>query len=108
MSYAKVVSVGFKETKSKVIEVLRQGRIQHETTRSGKIEEKNLLLVGLVRVEEVIELINGTKGTEYFTSKHHMDKSIEIHIFRPRKSGKTWYIKCYLLEPDIWFISVHH
>lgn len=90
-----------------VIKKLQEGRVQHETTRSGDIDEKNLLLTGKITVEEVIELINGTRGPGYSTSKHHLNKSIDVHVFKAKKGGGEWYIKCYLIEPDIWFISVH-
>jgi hypothetical protein len=103
-----VSSLGLKEIKRKVIESLQRGLVQHETTRSGRINEKNLLLVGLVTTEEVIELINGAKGSEYLISKHHFDRTIEVHIFKLKRKGQSWYIKCYFLEPDLWFISVHH
>lgn len=101
------VPLGLKEVRTSVIEKLKEGRIQHETDRSGDINEKNLLLIGKVTVEEVIELINATRGTQFSTSKHHADENIEVHVFKPVKSSVEWYIKCYLIEPDIWFISVH-
>lgn len=100
--------MGLKKTRSAVVEKLKDGRIQHETTRSGNIDEKNLLLTGMVSVEEVINLINSTKGPDYSTSKHHLDDDVDVHVFRPKKKGVSWYIKCYMIEPDIWFISVHH
>lgn len=95
--------MGLKDIKVKAIECLKSGRIQHNTTRAGKIDEKNLLVTGQIKVEEVIDLINKTKGDEFATSKHHLDKTLDIHIFKPN----GWYIKCYFIEPDIFFISVH-
>lgn len=100
--------LGLKEVRTAVVEKLKAGRIQHDTTRSGDIDEKNLLLTGKVTVEEVIEAINATKGPNYSTSKHHTDGSIDVHIFKSKKKTVNWYIKCYMIEPDIWFISVHH
>lgn len=99
--------MGLKDIKIVVIKKLKEGTIQHETTRSGDIDEKNLLLTGKVTVDEVIELINATKGPGYSTSKHHLSDDIDVHIFKPKKDGTKWYIKCYLIEPDVWFISVH-
>lgn len=99
--------MGLKTIKVEVVKKLQDGRIQHETSRSGDINEKNLLLTGAITVEEVIELVNSTKGDDYSTSKHHLDKSIDVHVFKAKKSGVSWYIKCYLIEPDVWFISVH-
>lgn len=100
--------MGLKDIREEIVKKLLEGRIQHETTRSGDINEKNLLLVGKVSVEEVVELIKATKGPGFSTSKHHLDANIDVHVFKPKKGGITWYIKCYLIEPDIWFISVHH
>jgi hypothetical protein len=97
--------LGFKDIRAMVIRKLQEGRVQHETTRSGDINEKNLLVAGKITVEEVIELIEATKGTDYSTSKHHLDKSIDVHVFKAKKS--KWCIKCYLIDPDVWFISVH-
>lgn len=99
--------MGLKDIRVEVIRKLQEGRILHETTRSGNIDEKNLLLTGKITVEEVIELIYATRGTGYSTSKHHLDMSIDVHIFRVKKGESEWYIKCYLIEPDLWFISVH-
>lgn len=96
--------MGLKDVRSKAIGCLKSGKIQHDTDRSGKIDEKNLLATGQVTVDEVIEQLNKTKGTEYESSPHHTVENIEVHIFKP-KSG--WYIKCYFIEPDIFFISVH-
>lgn len=100
--------MGLTEVRARIVKKLRDGRILHDTTRSGTIDEKNLLLVGKVTVEEVIEVINSAKGSDYSTSKHHLDPSIDVHVFKLKKKGVNWYIKCYMLEPDVWFISVHH
>lgn len=99
--------MGLKDIRVEVIRKLQEGRVLHETTRSGDIDEKNLLLTGKITVEEVIELIHATKGPGYSTSKHHLDRSIDVHIFKAKKGEIEWYIKCYLIEPDLWFISVH-
>ena len=100
--------MGLKEVRTAVIERLKAGRILHETTRGGELDEKNLLLVGKVTVEEVIEVINSVKGANYSKSKHHLDRSIDVHIFKIKKRNVNWYIKCYMIEPEVWFISVHH
>lgn len=99
--------MGLKDIRAEIIRKLLDGRIQHEITRNGDINEKNFLLTGKVNVEEVVELINATKGAGYSTSKHHLDGSIDVHVFKVKKNKVEWYIKCYLIEPDIWFISVH-
>ena len=103
--------MGLKDTRSKVIECLRSGNIQHEAR--DQIDIKNLLSTGAVSVEDVIKMVNATKGTEFVTSPHHAWPSIDVYTFKPKIWNKTankreaWYVKCYLLEPDTWFISVH-
>lgn len=99
--------MGFKEIRLKIVACLEQGRVQHETTRRGNINEKNLFLIGELSSEEVIELLYKTRGSEYMKSRHHLDKSLEVHIFKPRMDNVKWYLKCYFIEPNVWFISVH-
>lgn len=71
--------------------------------RSGRIDEKNLLVTGQISVDDVIELIKQIKGGDFETSSHHFIAGLDFHIFKPN----GWYIKCYFIEPDIFFISVH-
>lgn len=33
--------------------------------------------------------------------------TIDVHVLKPFKNGKRWYIKFYFIEPDAMFISVH-
>lgn len=95
--------MGFRETRAEVIERLKNGHIQHDMSRSGEIDVKNLMLVGEISVDEVIELLKKVRGTEYSSSPHHSVSGIDVHIFKP----EGWYIKCYFLDPDVVFISVH-
>lgn len=104
--------MGFKGIRSKVLLALKEGNIQHEL-RSGKIEEKNLLLSGPMTTTEVEVLLKSTRGTEFTESPHHLVPDVTVYIFKPSirsaanpLSGR-WYVKCYFLEPDVWFISVH-
>lgn len=100
--------MGFKRIRATIVKKLKEGRIQHELDRSGSIDEKNHLAVGKISVEEVVDLLNSTKGFQYKALAHHILPEIEIHIFKPVKNKVAWYIKCYLIEPDVIFISVHH
>lgn len=95
--------MGLNNIRAEVVRRLKEGFIQHDTDRSGEIDVKNLLLTGEISVEEVIELIQNTKGTQYQSSPHHYVPSVDVHIFRP----KEWYIKFYFIDPDVIFISVH-
>lgn len=93
--------MGFREAKAALINALRSGDFQHEVRDS--IEVKNLLAVGQISAEDVIDIVARCKGTDYSCSKHHMLKSIDVHVIV--KNG--WYIKYYIIHPDVWFISVH-
>ncbi len=108
LSYNEGGCLGLKLIRQLLIPKLLTGLVQHEIGRSGNIDEKNLLLTGAVSVFDVVELLYATKGSEYQMSKHHVLPSIAVHIFKPKQNGIQWYIKCYVLEPDVWFISVHH
>ncbi|KPA12475.1 hypothetical protein MHK_007311 [Candidatus Magnetomorum sp. HK-1] len=95
----------FKEIKKKAIECLLRGQIQHEART--EIDVKNLLKIGDVTVEQIIKLINKTKGFQYTCSPHHLEKSVIVHVCKPIQDGIKWYIKFYFIEPDIIFISIH-
>ena len=71
------------------------------------IDVKNLFSCGQVSESYVIELIKLTSGDTHETSPHHADNSITVHVFKPYKDGKYWYVKFYFIEPDVVFISVH-
>ena len=93
--------MGLIDIRKKVVEHLELGCIQHEAR--DNINVKNLLKTGAITVEEVIKLIKRTKGTNFSTSSHHTIQSVDVHTFK----SDGWYIKCYLIEPDLWFISAH-
>jgi hypothetical protein len=84
---------------------LTDGRVQAEERNDQK--NKNLLKVGLISPEEVIKIVSNTRGHQYRTEPHKDVLEIQVHFFQPIYKGKSWYIKCYFLEPDCWFISVH-
>lgn len=97
--------MGLNDTKKRVIESLMDGRIQAE--ERSDLKNKNLLKVGIISPEEVIKIISKTKGHQYRSESHKEISSVLVHFFQPIYQGKNWYIKCYFLEPDCWFISVH-
>jgi hypothetical protein len=39
---------------------------------------------------------------------HHQDASVVVHIIDREHQGVPWYIEWYCLEPNVFFISVHH
>ncbi len=99
--------LGFKEARQKAIAALYAGTVQHEARND--IDDKNLLVTGQVTVEQVIDLLKVCRGTQHQCSPHHHVPTIDVHVFRPIAGTprKSWYIKLYFLEPDMWFISVH-
>lgn len=97
--------MGFTAVKKKVISCLKAGAYDHEARKN--IDIKNLFQCGQVSEQTVIELIKKTSGNEYKVTPHHQVPSVDVHIFKPFKDGKRWYIKFYFIEPDVMFISVH-
>ncbi|MEL6116843.1 hypothetical protein P0Y67_16645 [Photobacterium sp. SP02] len=97
--------MGFRDVKSKVIGCLEEGAYDHEVR--DNIDVKNLFQCGQLSDADVISLVNQTRGNEYEVSPHHKAPSIDVHILKPFKDGKRWYIKFYFIEPDVMFISVH-
>ena len=97
--------MGFKEIKKKLVECIKNGNYDHEIRNN--IDIKNIFLIGLLSEDELIEIIKSSNGNQYSLSKHHLDSSVDIHIIKPIKDNKKWYIKFYFLEPNTVFISVH-
>lgn len=97
--------MGFNDVKKAVIACLLSGSYDHEIR--GNIDVKNLFQCGQLTDDYVIDLIKKTRGNQYEVSKHHNAYSIDVHVLKPHKDGKDWYIKFYFVEPDVMFISVH-
>lgn len=97
--------MGLRETRSKAVECLKAGRVQ--AVERSDINEKNLLKTGLITADDVIRLLNATRGPQYRTEPHKDDPSVLVHYFEPTVAWEDWHIKLYFLEPDCWFISVH-
>jgi hypothetical protein len=97
--------MGFTQVKKKVVSCLLNGAYDHEARRD--VDVKNLFQCGQLSQDYVIELIKRTSGNDYEQRPHHQVHSVDIHILKPFKDGKKWYIKFYFVEPDVVFISVH-
>ncbi len=97
--------MGFRDARTKVIQRLKEGSVQHEAR--DNIDEKNLLATGEVSEAEVIDALKACRGTQHESDEHHVAPETQVEIFTPRQAGFNWYIKCYFLKPDLWFISVH-
>ena len=99
--------MGFKDIKRQVIECLKNGNIQHEP-RDNTIDIKNLLAIGAVTPDDVVNILKRSRGDEHESSPHHYDKQILVHIVKTTYEVQEWYIKWYFVDPDCVFISVHH
>lgn len=97
--------MGFKAAKAQVLECLKNGQVLHE--QRNNIDVKNLLAVGDICTADVAKIILKAQGTDYSSSPHDMDGTIEVHIIKKRISNQNWYIKWYFIEPNSVFISVH-
>lgn len=93
--------MGWSTVKPKVIQALKEGTFQHEVRNA--IDTKNLLQMGAVTVEEVIQVLRKARGHNHSVSPHHRDPNIEVNIVK----CQSWYIKFYFVDPDTIFISVH-
>lgn len=92
---------GFKAARSAVLAALESGAYLHVSR--GDIAVKNLLAMGAVSADEVIDVIHACQGRHYSSSPHHAVPGIEVHVLR----RCNWYIKFFFIEPQTWFISVH-
>ena len=97
--------MGFKDVINKLIKCLKEGAYDHEIRKD--IDIKNIFIRGELSTDELIEIIKCTTGNNYEKSKHHLDNSIDIHILKPIRNNKKWYIKFYFFDPRTVFISVH-
>ncbi|WP_435249065.1 hypothetical protein ACMAZD_23780 [Vibrio sp. nBUS_14] len=97
--------MGFNKVKKRVIECIENGDYDHEVRHN--IDVKNLFQCGQLTDEFVVGLIKATRGNEYDVSPHHQAHTVDVHVFKPFKDGKQWYVKFYFVEPDVMFISVH-
>jgi hypothetical protein len=68
---------------------------------------KNLVAIGEVTPEQVVEMLDGCKESQYTFNPHLDDPAVRVQDFRPRWDDKRWIVKCYLLTGSAWFISVH-
>lgn len=102
--------MGFKIEKQRVLDCLKNGSYEHDMERSN-IDTKNLFKIGLITPEQVHAAISRARGTHYRTAPHHLGiKGVHVHIidYYDKVNSCNWYIKWYYIEPDTFFISVHH
>ena len=96
-----IARIGFKEAKRLAIEALESGSYQIE--RRSALSSKNLLATGEVTDAEVVAILKRCSGQHHRRDEHHVRKGVDVHILK--RDG--WYIKFYILTPDVLFVSVH-
>lgn len=102
-----MVKMGFRDARSKAIDCLKRGSYQHEARE--EIEVKNLLAIGDISPQKVIDMLKTCGGNHHSSSPHHIVKGVQVHVIKPDNPSR-WYIKFYFVDPDIpelMFISVH-
>ena len=97
--------MGFKDDKQAILAMLLQGLYLHETRAFQA--EKNWLSTGDITREKAREIVSMVAGRSAESSPHHAVPGIKIWIFKPECEGQRWYIKCYLDEGTLTFISFH-
>ena len=93
--------MGFKAAKAALIDALKAGNYQH--AERDDINAKNLLAIGQVTAQEVIDVVARCDGSHHSCSEHHQVRGLDVHLIK--RNG--WYVKFYVITPDVWFISVH-
>jgi hypothetical protein len=97
--------MAFRKARSKIIAAPQAGTYSHEARDA--LRERNLLAVGDVSAEFVIELLKRAGGADHRESPHHRDAQTTVHIFSCRHAGERWYVKAYFIDDEARFISVH-
>ena len=97
--------MGFSEDRGKMLEAIRQGRVIHEE-RSYQ-EFKNVLAAGLLSEDEAMVILGSVRGQQAESSVHHYDSSQRVWIMKPSVAGVRWYLKAYLQEEWVIFLSFH-
>lgn len=93
--------MGFKDAKKALITALQTGNFQHQSRVN--ISTKNLLSTGAVTAADVLSIIGRCKGSHHSCSSHHSIKNIDVHVIE----FEGWYVKFYIITPNVMFISVH-
>jgi hypothetical protein len=97
--------VGFNDDKQAILEMLIQGFYLHETRAFQA--DKNWLSTGDITQESAWAIVSKVTGRTAESSPHHADPEIKVWVFKPECEGQRWYIKCYLDEGALTFISFH-
>lgn len=105
MAYNNIERLEFLKLKEKAIDCLLHGAVAHFERK--KADTKNDLLSDKVNTEFVIKLFEVAKLEQYEKRVHYNDPRLIIHVLKPVFEGTIWYLKFFIVDPDIIFISVH-
>lgn len=97
--------MGFRSDKKRMLEALAKGQVIHEE-RSYQ-ENKNDLAVGRVSEDEATLILRSVLGQQAKASVHHYDPDQRVWIMKPTVAGVRWYLKAYLQDENVVFLSFH-
>ena len=97
--------MGFKEDKQTILAALLSGSYLHEPRMFQA--EKNWLSTGDLTKEQALEVLSKVVGREAEFSLHHFDANLKVWVFKPEWGNQRWYIKCYMDDGTLTFISFH-
>lgn len=97
--------MGFKDDKLRILKALELGMILHEDRTDQ--QAKNFVDSGVVSLELAHKIVSSTRGDQAKSSPHHQAKEITVWILTPKYEGLQWYVKCYLIDDDLWLLSFH-
>lgn len=105
MAYNNNERLEFLRLKEKAIDCLLHGAIAHFERKKTNV--KNDLLTEKVSTEFVITLFEEAKIEQYERRVHYRDPQLVIHVLKPVFEGTIWYLKFFIVDPNLIFISVH-
>lgn len=103
-------NVGFTAARSRLLAALAAAEkgepvVQHDAREDAS---KNQLATGQLTLADVKRLVGRSSGLNYEEDDLHGDSRIRVHILKNvKEQNSSWYIKWYVVEPNVFFISVH-
>ena len=97
--------MGFKDDKLRILRALELGMVLHEDRLDQRA--KNFVDSGQVSLDLAHQIVGSTLGTQAKSSSHHQHREITVWILTPKYQGVQWYVKCYLIDDDLWLLSFH-
>jgi len=95
----------FGDDKPRILKALEVGMVLHEDRTDQ--QAKNFVDSGVVSLELAHKIVSSTRGLQAKSSPHHQYKAITVWVLTPKFEGRQWYVKCYLIDDDLWLLSFH-